>query len=201
MRWLFVCLLLAGCGDDAMFGGKKDGGEDEGAGGNRPQYFATASTLPTCGEENYEWLVYVADEKVLKVCSVSGWSNVDLTPPVKSAVAYRHDCVAEINDFAYVAKYTAVVMLNGDVFATGSLLAGGFADWGRSEFFPAGHENAAKAPIIFALDAQGEDTGGFWTLALDRDANDFIAAYLDAEIGDQAQVFSFPEGSCAKVAY
>ncbi len=87
MRWLLVCLALAGCGDDAMFGGKKDkGGGDEGDGAPeaaadsappRSQYFATAAAMPACTAENQDWLVYVADEKKLKACLAGTWTDVE----------------------------------------------------------------------------------------------------------------------------
>lgn len=193
MRWfmLVAVLALVGCG--------KDDGSDTAAQETHSLYVANASVLPACDEASEGRLAYVATEKVFQACLGGTWTVVEhQNEPVE--IKHQIVCAGVINDFAYVAKYKATTFSNGDIFVNGAI-GDSFAEFGRSEYFPAKHATAEYAPIIITLDSSGEPTSGFWTLTANRETLVLGAAYIDAEIGDQAQVFSFPAENCEKTDY
>lgn len=191
MRWLFLCLALVGCGDDAMFGGKKDkggGGGDELAPASdpatpRPQYFATAAAMPACTAENQDWLVYVADEKKLKACLAGAWTDVETAAPAAvepTRITSSIHCGGPLEGTPIWFSYSVAQLNSGDVFAEGSV-RDGYWQVGSSNFYAATQNGAVTASVLFQYDLQGMATAGFWTLSLDRATLITTIDYQDAE--------------------
>lgn len=166
MRWLLVCLMLVGCGDDAMLGGKKggDGGGDEAETAEpttpRSQYFATAAAMPACDAANQDWLVYVADEKKLKACLGGVWTDVETSPTTPPAAPAQTQGV----DLIYSCSASNDLRPDdSDVLTAGlTMQATKFANGDWSVRCVDVNVNYAVADSISSTDQQFYKAGGGW---------------------------------------